>query len=557
MTAGPIGKPWRLALLWLALMALVYAVLYRPAAHFQYVWDDLTTIRDSPQFDRPLSESLLVTQHGHIDETLTHLRDVVPAHDSYRPLLFLTFAAEVRAFGRSPAAMHVTNVLLGLIAALLAFGLGSALLESRPAGAAVAGLFALHPLQVEPVSYISARADLLCGLFALASVGMAVWASPADGVRRRAVRAGLIAGSCLFFLASLGCKEASVGLPLALGALWLVDRRRPLLAPCLALLAVLPVYFVTRLALLSGAPAMAHGQGVLRGVLAVPGLALQYLAIYVAPAHLSIMRPLRFEYLVVGWVMAALLLAPFFSRAHRRQTRASLEAPGSTTALVVAGLGWALVTVAPSALVASMLGISADRYAYLPLFGFALVSVALVRALWRSYPTWRRTVVVAGAGWSLLCLAVTHLAIGVWKDPYTLYANAVVAEPESSGARYGLGVALAKAGLWSASVSAFEKAVRLDPENMRAWNNLSVSYETLGRLDDSERAARRAIALSDGTHFRAWYNLATVHLRQNRQPEACLALDRALAINPGYTRAATVAAQQCGRRAPANAHAER
>jgi tetratricopeptide (TPR) repeat protein len=213
----------------------------------------------------------------------------------------------------------------------------------------------------------------------------------------------------------------------------------------------------------------------------------------------------------------------------------------------LAGLGWAIITVGPSAMVAVIMGVAADRYAYLPLFGFALAGVALVRALWEARPRAQRMVVVTAAAWVLLCTGVSHLAIDSWGDPYRLYATAVVAEPESSAARYGLGVVFAKKGFWKESVVSFESATRLDPANLRAWSNLAVAYEALGRLDDGERAARRAIHLSDGTHFRAWYNLATVQQRQGRDREACVSLDRALAINPYYVKAETEAVAHCGR----------
>jgi hypothetical protein len=69
----------------------------------------------------------------------------------------------------------------------------------------------------------------------------------------------------------------------------------------------------------------------------------------------------------------------------------------------------------------------------------------------------------------------------------------------------------------------------------------------VGRLDDGERAARRAIHLSDGTHFRAWYNLAAIQQQQGRDREACASLERALAINPYYVKAEGEAVERCGR----------
>jgi hypothetical protein len=317
-----------------------------------------------------------------------------------------------------------------------------------------------------------------------------------------------------------------------------------LLRPILALAAVVPLYALARAAVLSGAPAMAHGGSVIRGALAVPGLALQYLALFVAPTDLSIVRPLRGEYLLAGWLAVTLGGAVVVRVVRQRRVNGAAAAQPTVTAL--AGLGWAVVMVGPSAVVASLMGVAADRYAYLPLFGFALAAVALARGLWQARPRWRPIGAVTVGAWILLCGAVTHLAIGVWQDPYQLYANAVRSEPESAAARYGIGVVFAKKGLWPPAIASFERAVALDPANMRAWNNLSVAYERLGRLEKGEQAARRAIALSDGTHFRAWYNLATVHLRQERVREACADLEQARAINPEYEKATTLLAQNCG-----------
>jgi protein O-mannosyl-transferase len=227
---------------------------------------------------------------------------------------------------------------------------------------------------------------------------------------------------------------------------------------------------------------------------------------------------------------------------------AAALAPAPDAAVTaLGGLGWVLATVGPSAVVAVLMGVAADRYAYLPLFGFALAAVALGRALWQERPSSRRLFVAAAGAWALLCVWVSHLAIGTWSDPYQLYANAVRSEPDSAAARYGIGVVFARKGMWPQAIASFETATRLDPANMRAWNNLSVAYETRGRLDDGERAVRRAIALSDGTHFRAWYNLATIQQKQGRPREACASLDRALAINPYYAKAETEAIERCGR----------
>jgi len=506
-------------------LVLLFLALYGRAAGFSYVWDDVATLRDNPAFDRPLSEGVRITQHGHIDPNLTRLRGVAPSHESYRPLLFLTFATEVALAGRSASVMHATNVVLGVLAILLAFSVASELLRDRRAGLLVAAVFALHPLQVESVCYVSARADVLAGLLALASVALALRNVPA-----------LV--PALVFLASLYAKEAHIGLPLLLLAgVWLLDRRT-LLRPALAMLAAIPVYAGLRALILAGSAPASVGQvgSVVQGALAFPGLVLRYAALFVVPYPLSVVRPLRDGWAIAGWVVfVAIAAAVVWALRTRRLC--------GDRALAAFALGWACVTVGPSAIVARIMGVVADRYAYLPVFGFALMVVALARLV----PSASSRVLAAGAlAWALACVAITAVQIGAWRDERALYTRAVAAEPGSSAAHYGLGLVHAQAGHWSEAIVAFERALVLDPTNSRGRNNLGVAYMNVGRLDEAERTLRAAIVGYELVNFRAWYNLARVQRARGQRGLACDSLRRALSINPGYTPALEDARFMCG-----------
>ena len=84
-----------------ALTLLVFVALYARVLGFSYVWDDVESIAENPIFEGPVLDGLLATQHDHMDPALRKLSGIKPAHDSYRPLLYLSYRLDVALFGRS------------------------------------------------------------------------------------------------------------------------------------------------------------------------------------------------------------------------------------------------------------------------------------------------------------------------------------------------------------------------------------------------------------------------------------------------------------------------
>ena len=122
---------------------------------------------ESTSHAAPVTEGLFATQHDHMDPAARKLAGLAPAHDSYRPVSFLSHRLDVALFGFDPHPRHVHNVALGLLAILLVYFVALSWLSSSTAAIIAAAVFALHPMQVETVAYISARSDLLAGIFGL------------------------------------------------------------------------------------------------------------------------------------------------------------------------------------------------------------------------------------------------------------------------------------------------------------------------------------------------------------------------------------------------------
>jgi tetratricopeptide (TPR) repeat protein len=142
----------------------------------------------------------------------------------YQPLAWLSYALDWELWGLDAQAFHRTNLLLHSLNALLCFACARELLRRRwpapdVAAAAAAALFALHPLRVESVAWITERRDVLSGLFLL--VSLRLWLAYTGGGGWRTYTLALLAYAC-----SLLSKASSVGWPLVLLALdvWVLER---------------------------------------------------------------------------------------------------------------------------------------------------------------------------------------------------------------------------------------------------------------------------------------------------------------------------------------------
>lgn len=517
------------------LTLVIFVVIYARTSDYAYVWDDVDAIAENPIFAGPVLEGLFATQHDHLDPAFRKLSGIKPAHDSYRPLLYLSYRADLALFGMSPRAMHLHNLVLGFACILAFYLVASGWLLSRAAVVPATILFALHPLQVEAVAYVSARGDLLAALCALVALALAFRAANgASPGMTRTLRGFTIAGSTLCFVASLLCKEAYLGLPIALAGIALAQgtlrRHRAVIASWLA---ALGLYLLLRFSV-GGVTGSGTGAS---AVLALPGVLLQYLRIALLPVDLSTERLHDPSYVLPGWVALVLFVSWVALRRNRL---------GESARIVASGLWWMLVLLAPSVIVVSLLGVLADRYAYLPLAGFAVASSTIIASTLENRPGLRIPVAAAAAFWAAMCLAVTVTQVGVWQSNRTLYTHAVLTEPESAMAHYRLGHSYARESRWELAVPLFERAAELDPSNIRVLNNLGVAYLNMQEYRLAADTFERALAESGQMHFRAWYNLGVAKMNLGEGTAACADVARALEINPNYEAAATFRRASCG-----------
>ena len=178
------------------LLVLAITIAYRKAWHAGYIWDD----------DVYVTENKLLTA----PDGLKRIWFSLDSPSQYFPLVYTTFRLEHALWGLNPAGYHWVNILLHVANALLVWRL---LLILRVPGAwLAAAIFALHPVQVESVAWITERKNVLMGFFFL--LALLSWVEFVEGQSRRMWK--FYALALLLYALALFSKTTACTLPAAL-----------------------------------------------------------------------------------------------------------------------------------------------------------------------------------------------------------------------------------------------------------------------------------------------------------------------------------------------------
>jgi protein O-mannosyl-transferase len=438
---------------------------------------------------------------------------------NWHPLTWLSHMADVSLWGLWPGGHHLTSVVWhALNAALLYLVLVD--LTARPGRALlVAALFAVHPLRMESVAWVSERKDVLSGFFFLLTIG-------AYGrYARAATRAKSWKWYALTLLSlalGLMCKSMLVTVPcvLLLLDLWPLARlRRDTLGrvviekiPMIAMSAAFSV--VTVLAQRHGGaiPEERYYPTAIRFGNAIWAYG-RYLRKTVWPSDLAIFYP----YVGLGgepfpWGRAAasgvvLLIVTAIAIALWRRERA-----------VLVGWLWFLGMLVPTIGVVQVGAQSmADRYSYLPQIGL-LIAIVWGVGMLSEYSAGRANGASAGlvrlgplaGALAVIALAITtFMQLPNWQNTITLFDHAVRVTDRNTRAHVCLGLGYTDAGNPEMARRHYVQALQYDPRHAEGNNNYGNLLLDMGRSAEAEQHFRRALS-SSPRYAEAHNNLANV-----------------------------------------------
>ena len=528
MPRGPVLRSWLLG----CLLAALTVSAYLPAFRGGFVWDD--------------------DDHVTQNETLRDLnglrriwveRGAVP---QYYPLVHTSFWIEQRLWGLNPAGYHATNIVLHALAAIL---LWRVLLRLGLSGAFLAALiFALHPVAVESVAWITERKNVLAAVFYFASAlcwlrgepfaidhtpaqrdpkgkkQKAPVESPADG------RTGVVSKwyfiSLFFFVCAMLSKTVACSLPAAMLLIiwWKTGRitRRDAL--------VLAPFFAIGLALAANTALMERTRVGAVGSewsftfterLLIAGRAVWFYAGKLFwPTNLTFIYP-RWQIDAGSWSqwlfpVAATAVVCFLWLVRHRIGRGPLVAVLFFGGTLIPALGF--VNVYPM-----RFSFVADHFQYFASVGLIALAAEL---LTRKTPVARAALVLP------LALGVmTWRQSLVYRDLETLWTDTIRKNPSAWLAHNNLGNIHLERGDVSGAISRFRDAVQLKPDYYEALGNLGTALLRSGAIDEARTHTEAALRVSP-RYTPALLNRAALLLRDGKPNESILVLQEILRSEP-------------------------
>jgi tetratricopeptide (TPR) repeat protein len=469
---------------------------------------------------------------------------------NWHPITWLSYMLDAQMFGVTAWAYHLTNLVIHTAAAVVLYAALRRMTGSVSKSLFVAAVFAVHPLHVESVAWISQRKDVLSLFFG----GITLWAYAGYCEK---LRPGKYLLALVAFACSLASKQTLVTLPCVLLLLdyWPLRRiaqndqnressdARPdhteVASWWRLVWEKIPFFLLSGAASAVSVIAQKSSSG-LAGLETHPigfrlANALTSYVIYLRktlwPVDLAVFYPPPTEGILVWqWAGAAALLTVL--------TVAAFIARKRHPCLIVGWL-WFLGTLVP------MIGIVqvgeqrlADRYMYFPLIGLLIaaawsVPAAVLKTGWRT-----RMIFGCALSITLGFAVLAFFQARHWKDSITLFTHALdVAEP-SSIAHNSLGRALHDLGKNTEAIVQFTKAIEVNPRDSFAHNNLAVEYQRQRRWDLATQHFYEALRLNPD-YLMAHRNLGILWFSRGREennrayfPRAQQHLAKAVALEP-------------------------
>ena len=514
------------------LIALTILFVYFQIRHHDFVvYDDLVYVTDNHYVLDGLSFKGLKWAFDFTDKNKTY----------WHPLTWISHMVDIQLFGLNAGKHLLINIILHILNSLLLFHLFNRMTGNLWPSALVAGLFALHPLNVESVAWVAARKNLLSTTFWMLTTLAYVRYTEAPSLRHYFT-------ILLIFSLGLLSKPMLVTLPctLLLLDIWPLRRSR-ILNENLANRLTIPLKHLI--------------------IEKIPMLVLSVISIYISTFSLSnygdlvavesVGMPLRVANAIVSYIVYLYKMIlpvnltcyyPFPSHVSLWKVIVALVLlAGMTTwaissfrkqPFILIGWLWYLGTLFPviGLVQAGLWPSIADRFVYIPLIGiFVTIAWSMERGLKGSIRYRGLLLTFTAIGLSVLAF-LSHKQASYWENSITLFNRSISVTKNNYLSHYALGYAFEQKGAVEDAIHHYQEALKINPNEIDAHYNLAVLLAREGQTDGAIRHYNNVLRL-EPDDAQAYNNLGNIFFRQEDWEKAIKHYRDAIAINPKYAKA--------------------
>ena len=445
---------------------------------------------------------------------------------TYSPVVLISWLIDYIISGYNPSWFHSVNLGWHCLNSLLVFYLVGNWFNNRSIGFITALLFAIHPMNVEPVAWVTGRKDLVFSGFLLLSL----FAYHHYSVSKRKSLHYFL--SLLLFVLAVFAKAVAVVLPVIFLLLDYFVYRKKLYRKLL--LEKIPFFLLSLVGGVWAIIAQSDG-GAIDSATEIPWWSIPFLFSYrlclyllkfVYPIQLSNYYP--FDHLLqdgLPWyvfgsiALLTLLVVLFWLYARKYQT-------------VLFGVGFFCVGLLPvMQLIPLGSSLVADRYVYLPYIGLSVILASLSSKFLEGDRSVHAKNIFNGLVliWVFLLAVRSHTQAKVWSNDGTLWSNFLKMYPNSDMGYGKLGIYYADRGDLEKAMECFNKEVELAPDFYSGYTNRGLLFEELGDYEKAFNDLDRAIELRDDFAM-SRINRGLAYLNTGRPEKALLDFQKAVEL---------------------------
>lgn len=511
------------------LLVITILALYWKVHLYEFVdYDDSIYVYENPFINKGLTKDNAITAF-----TTFHT-------SNWHPMTWLSLMLDYELFSLNASGYHWTNVILHLFNSMGLFLLLKGITEETWKSAVVALLFAVHPLNVESVAWISERKNVLSAFFWLSTTGLFFSYVKSPGIHRYYFM-------LFVFMLGLMTKPILVTLPLSLllfdywplqrmswtknkgnkGAVSIIQliwEKAPLFLLSLGSMAI-TVYAATQGGAIKSLEKYPWDSRLANAISAYA----KYMLKMIYPYDLACFYPYQKNYslwlvIVVGVFLVGITMICTLKAKRFRY--------------LFVGWFWYLIVMFP------VIGIiqvghqsMADRYAYIPLIGLFIIVVwggaDLMEKNFQNKSILPYIMPVALVG---ILLLITSNQIRYWESSEVLFRHAMQVTTNNHIATAGVGNVYLKKGKMEEAALYLLEAIKIRPDYPEAHNNLGIVYLKQNKLDEAIYEFREAVKY-DPSFAKAHNSMGVALSIKGNYREAIVKYNDALRENPNYMSA--------------------
>ncbi len=447
---------------------------------------------------------------------------------NWHPVTWLSHILDVELYGLNPGQHHLSNVIFHIANTLLLFFVFRQMSGKIWQSAFVAALFALHPLHVESVAWVSERKDVLSTFFWLLTMR-----SYLRFVREPKFMTYLPV--LLFFILGLMSKPMLITLPFVLLLLdcWPLER---LSAGRAIILEKIPLIAISGISLAVTFLAQKDWGAVGNSELYPFSLRIsnalisyiRYIGKLFRPSDMAFFYPYSLS--LPWWEAAgAGILLVFLSVVILRNLK---HRP-----YLIVGWLWYLGTLVPVIGLVQLGGQSmADRYTYIPFIGLSVMAAWGIPELTAKQRHEKILLASASAAVFTILMLISSLQVRYWRNSITLFEHALAVTDNNYVAHNNLGVVLHRQGKTDEAIAHYSEVLRIKPRDADAHNNIGVLLADQGKTDEAVEHYTEALRLDPGLAS-AYNNMGIIMEKKGDSDAAVRYYSKALQVNPDYPEA--------------------